>query len=169
MKPGCAAAGSQSGVPWFYPRLAACRCFQEGIASSQPAGLAGLFLIVGPHTLGLAAHVPRIARPILHRPQTFKETRKIADRERKALEKAAQAKAAALRDDDNVFDVSYEQQGDGEGTLSATDIKVRQQRSAAPALGGSASEGVAQDPGRREARRTRWCPPLVRCRACPAL
>ncbi|KAL4447281.1 hypothetical protein ABPG77_007314 [Micractinium sp. CCAP 211/92] len=55
---------------------------------------------------------------------TYKETRKIADRERKALEKAAQAKAAALRDDDNVFDVSYEQQGDGEGTLSATDIKV---------------------------------------------
>ena len=27
-------------------------------------------------------------------------------------------------DDDNVFDVSYENQGDGEGILSATDIKV---------------------------------------------
>lgn len=43
-------------------------------------------------------------------PQTGKEIRKIADRDRKAAEKAAQAKAAALRDDDNVFDVSYENQ-----------------------------------------------------------
>ena len=56
--------------------------------------------------------------------QSGKELRKIADRDRKASEKAAQAKAAALRDDDNVFDVSYEQQGEGDGTLSATDIKV---------------------------------------------
>lgn len=60
---------------------------------------------------------------------TGKEVRKIADRDRKAAEKAAQAKAAALRDDDNVFDVSYENQGTdtAEGaasTLSATDIKV---------------------------------------------
>ena len=42
--------------------------------------------------------------------QTGKEMRKIADRDRKAAEKAAAAKAAALRDDDNVFDVSYENQ-----------------------------------------------------------
>lgn len=42
--------------------------------------------------------------------QTGKEVRKIADRDRKAAEKAAAAKAAALRDDDNVFDVSYENQ-----------------------------------------------------------
>lgn len=60
-------------------------------------------------------------------PQSGKEIRKIADRERKAAEKAAQAKAAALRDDDNVFDVSYENQGAEDvaaSTLSATDIKV---------------------------------------------
>ena len=42
--------------------------------------------------------------------QTGKEVRKIAARARKAAEKAAAAKAAALRDDDNVFDVSYENQ-----------------------------------------------------------
>lgn len=53
-----------------------------------------------------------------------KESKKLADKERKLLEKAAAAKAAALHDDDNVFDVSYETQGDGESTLSATDIKV---------------------------------------------
>lgn len=53
-----------------------------------------------------------------------KESRKLADKDRKLLEKAAAAKAAALQDDDNVFDVAYEQQGDGDGTLSATDIKV---------------------------------------------
>lgn len=53
-----------------------------------------------------------------------KESRRMADKERKMLEKAAAAKAEALRDDDNVFDVSYEQTGDGDSTLSATDIKV---------------------------------------------
>lgn len=53
-----------------------------------------------------------------------KEAKKLADKERKLLEQAAAAKAAALHDDDNVFDVSYEAQGEGEGTLSATDIKV---------------------------------------------
>ena len=70
--------------------------------------------------------------------QSGKEIRKIADRDRKAAEKAAQMKAAALRDDDNVFDVSYEQQGDGDGTLSATDIKVggrSEGRAAAAAAG----------------------------------
>jgi hypothetical protein len=70
---------------------------------------------------------PRTPHPTPHLllcPQSGKELRKIADRDRKASEKAAQAKAAALRDDDNVFDVSYEQQGEGDGTLSATDIKV---------------------------------------------
>ena len=46
------------------------------------------------------------------------------DKERKLLEKSVQAKAEALRDDDNVFDVSYENQGDGAETVSATDIKV---------------------------------------------
>lgn len=53
-----------------------------------------------------------------------KESRKLADKERKLLEKAAAAKADALKDDDNVFDVAFETQGDGESTLSATDIKV---------------------------------------------
>ncbi|KAL6782065.1 hypothetical protein ACKKBF_B10535 [Auxenochlorella protothecoides x Auxenochlorella symbiontica] len=54
-----------------------------------------------------------------------KEQRKLNDKERKQLEKAAAAKVAALRDDDNVFDVAFEQQGEGgEGVLSATDIKV---------------------------------------------
>ena len=51
----------------------------------------------------------------------------MADKERKQLEEAARARAAALADDDNVFDVAYEQQGaeGGADTLSATDIKVR--------------------------------------------
>ena len=31
----------------------------------------------------------------------------------------------ALRDDDNVFDVAYENQGEATETLSATDVKVR--------------------------------------------
>ena len=53
-----------------------------------------------------------------------KDARKIADRERKLLEKQAQAKTEALRDDFNVFDVSYEKQGEGDGTVSATDIIV---------------------------------------------
>lgn len=55
---------------------------------------------------------------------TAKESKRLADKERKMMEKAAAAKADALRDDDNVFDVSYEQTGDGDSTLSATDIKV---------------------------------------------
>ena len=54
-------------------------------------------------------------------------SKRVADKERKMQEKAAAMKADALRDDDNVFDVSYEQQGSGEdSTLSATDIKVHQ-------------------------------------------
>ncbi|KDD75994.1 hypothetical protein H632_c403p0 [Helicosporidium sp. ATCC 50920] len=55
-----------------------------------------------------------------------KEQKKALDRERKQLEKAVAAKAAALRDDDNVFDVSHEAQGaeQGDGVVSATDIKV---------------------------------------------
>ena len=55
-----------------------------------------------------------------------REKRKLVDKDRKQMEKAHQAKLAALADDDNVFDVAFEQQGDGtEGaTLSTTDIKV---------------------------------------------
>jgi hypothetical protein len=40
------------------------------------------------------------------------------------MEKAVREKELALRDDDNVFDVAFEQQGDGNDVLSATDIKV---------------------------------------------
>ena len=55
-----------------------------------------------------------------------RERRKLVDKDRKQMEKAHQAKLAALADDENVFDVAFEQQGDGtEGaTLSTTDIKV---------------------------------------------
>lgn len=58
---------------------------------------------------------------------TYRDRKKMADKERKQLEEAARARAAALADDDNVFDVAYEQQGaeGGADTLSATDIKVR--------------------------------------------
>ena len=54
-----------------------------------------------------------------------KDSKRMADKERKMMEKAAAMKAEALRDDDNVFDVSYEQSGE-DSTLSATDIKVHQ-------------------------------------------
>ncbi len=37
---------------------------------------------------------------------------------------ASQLKMAALREDDNVFDVSYEGQGEEGATASATDVKV---------------------------------------------
>ena len=54
-----------------------------------------------------------------------RERRKISDKDRKQLEKAHQAKAAALQDDDSVFDVAYEQQGEGaDANQSTTDIKV---------------------------------------------
>ena len=56
---------------------------------------------------------------------TAKDSKRLADKERKMMEKAAAMKADALRDDDNVFDVSYEQSGE-DSTLSATDIKVHQ-------------------------------------------
>ncbi len=55
------------------------------------------------------------------------EARKIADRERKAMERAVQAKVEAMREDDNVYDVSYEGQGTStqEVAATATDVKVR--------------------------------------------
>ena len=52
------------------------------------------------------------------------ESKKIADRERKANEKAHQMKMEALREDDNVFDVAFEGQGDENAATSATDVKV---------------------------------------------
>ena len=56
---------------------------------------------------------------------TGRDIKKLADKERRQMEEAHRAKAAALRDDENVFDVAYEQQGgEGQDVLSATDIKV---------------------------------------------
>ena len=54
----------------------------------------------------------------------MREQRKLADRQRKLAEKAHRIKEDMLRDDDNVFDVAYEQQGEVDATVSATDIKV---------------------------------------------
>jgi hypothetical protein len=42
-----------------------------------------------------------------------------------AMEKSLRMKAEALRDDENVFDVSFEGMGTVEATASATDVKVR--------------------------------------------
>lgn len=52
-----------------------------------------------------------------------REQKKLDDRERKAMEKALQIKADALKDDDNVFDVSFEGQGT-EALATASDVKV---------------------------------------------
>jgi hypothetical protein len=53
------------------------------------------------------------------------ESRKIADKERKTMEKAYQMKQEAMREDDNVFDVAFEGQGgDAAAIFSATDVKV---------------------------------------------
>ncbi len=72
-------------------------------------------------------HAPGYLTPCLPFPAQFtdREKKKLADKERLAEEKAARTKEEALRDDDNVFDVAYEQQGDGTDVVSATDIKVR--------------------------------------------
>lgn len=62
------------------------------------------------------------------RPQvaTYREQKKLADKTRKLQEKAHRIKEESLRDDDNVFDVAFENQGGEavEHTVSATDIKV---------------------------------------------
>lgn len=52
------------------------------------------------------------------------DSKKIADRERKANERAHQMRLEALREDDNVFDVAFEGQGDVNAATSATDVKV---------------------------------------------
>ncbi|KAK9798586.1 hypothetical protein WJX73_004190 [Symbiochloris irregularis] len=56
---------------------------------------------------------------------TERDKKKLADKDRKLQEKAHQQKLAALADDDDVFDVAFEQQGEGTATASATDIQVR--------------------------------------------
>ena len=55
-----------------------------------------------------------------------KEQKKLADKERKLMEKAFREKEAALRDDNDVFDVSYENQTDNaaDSAVSTKDIKV---------------------------------------------
>lgn len=55
---------------------------------------------------------------------TDKDKRKLADKQRKVEERVHQMKMEALRDDDSVFDVAYEQQGTSSDVLSATDVKV---------------------------------------------
>ena len=56
---------------------------------------------------------------------TDRESKKLADKERLAMEKSLAARAEAMREDDNVFDVSFEGMGSEEATASATDVKVR--------------------------------------------
>lgn len=77
------------------------------------------------------AHWRVCQNPLLPPPppqMSDKERKKINEKTRKQQEAAARAKAEALRDDDNVFDVSFEQQGAGgeaaDSVVSATDIKV---------------------------------------------
>jgi hypothetical protein len=76
------------------------------------------------------AHWRVCQNPLLPPPPQMsdKERKKINEKTRKQQETAARAKAEALRDDDNVFDVSFEQQGAGgeaaDSVVSATDIKV---------------------------------------------
>lgn len=53
-----------------------------------------------------------------------REQKKLDERERKAMEKALQIKAEALKDDDNVFDVSFAGQGT-EASANALDVKVK--------------------------------------------
>eukprot|EP00882_Tetradesmus_deserticola_P025229 GHRQ01027694.1.p1 GENE.GHRQ01027694.1~~GHRQ01027694.1.p1 ORF type:complete len:280 (+),score=156.34 GHRQ01027694.1:145-984(+) len=55
---------------------------------------------------------------------TDREAKKLADKERQAMEKALRMKADAMREDDNVFDVSFEGMGGDEPSASATDVKV---------------------------------------------
>lgn len=55
-----------------------------------------------------------------------KDAKKIADKERKARERALALKADALRDDENVFDVAFEGMGEARTAAqeNATDVKV---------------------------------------------
>lgn len=55
---------------------------------------------------------------------SIKDQKKLAERQRKLNEKAVRLKQDALRDDDNVFDVAFENQGETTDTVSATDVKV---------------------------------------------
>lgn len=83
------------------------------------------------HANAADAHLETRVSRLLHLSRlqmSDKERKKINEKTRKQQEAAARAKADALRDDDNVFDVSFEQQGAGgdvaDSVVSATDIKV---------------------------------------------
>ena len=67
---------------------------------------------------------------------TYREQKKLADKQRKLQEKAHRVKEESLRDDDNVFDVAFENQGGeaAEHTVSATDIKASKAPSPAASL-----------------------------------
>ncbi|KAK9818657.1 hypothetical protein WJX74_010026 [Apatococcus lobatus] len=56
---------------------------------------------------------------------SIKDQKKLAEKQRKLNEKAVRLKQDALRDDDNVFDVAFENQGETTDTVSATDVKVQ--------------------------------------------
>ena len=107
-------------------------------APHRPRGRIGIYLCIGRLVLKVAC-VPRAQA-------TFRDRKKLADKERKQVEEAARAKEAALRDDDNVFDVAYEQQGgggaDGGDVLSATDIKVPPAQGTAIFIGGRTHHAV---------------------------
>ncbi|WIA09051.1 hypothetical protein OEZ85_008465 [Tetradesmus obliquus] len=55
---------------------------------------------------------------------TDREAKKLADKERQAMEKALRMKAEAMRDDENVFDVAFEGMGGDEPAATASDVKV---------------------------------------------
>ena len=84
----------------------------------------------------------------------MREQRKLADRQRKLVEKAHRIKADMLRDDDNVFDVAYEQQGEVDATVSATDIKVTSLSWLRCSVFGLAQQGL---------RRWRWVEVCCQC------
>ena len=73
----------------------------------------------------MSQEVAMYATPACAIQASARDNKKLAEKERKLLEKSVREKEAALRDDDNVFDVSYENQGDSTAdVVSATDIKV---------------------------------------------
>ena len=76
-------------------------------------------------------HATRMHDDHLLQVATYREQKKLADKQRKLQEKAHRIKEESLRDDDNVFDVAFENQGGEavEHTVSATDIKVHMHHS----------------------------------------
>ena len=77
-------------------------------------------------TLGFRCKLDTLRTLFCLQVATYREQKKLADKQRKLQEKAHRVKEESLRDDDNVFDVAFENQGAeaAEQTVSATDIKV---------------------------------------------